>query len=655
MPPGPARKAALEALREDLKRRAGGLDAAAEELRCLVLEHDPVELIPSIAVPSSMGHFDAEAPDDAPLAYSWDAKVEYLVGLALSGPPGTAPVPPAVTQRAVRLVTSVFDAAQARLFLNATSESPTERDGVDGASYLLRIERLADRMNGYATHLEEIDDAVFEPHRDRYVRELGFCPSDAVRLVRRHVRWVNREFNEAAAALAEAVDGWEADHEVGDGDAAVQLARRFQSAMEAPYLWTAELLAETTSLPVSELAALLDHMSNDFECQSEFRLPFDDNRAMLRPLVRLPDQCYLAPLPWSVAHGVHDWIEDHLKHTSSGLASVYRKHRSTAAEALVYDALSTIFGSAAHPHQHYDSADGHGEIDCLVEGGVPVLVEVKSQSLTELGRRGHRPRLERVADDVVCKSFEQVERSASYLRCDGRTFSDFQGGKAIRRLPDKIEDPLSIVVTFERMDPVALSAPELAGPSGRRQVWVTNLADFLMVRDVLPSPPEFMHYAKSRSRATEVGVQVYVESDALGGYLLDRLSPLIDDAVGEGGADVMVALGYSSGSINEFFTMTEMGLDAECPGTGVPQAVIDALRSTEANFSTDWWTLACAVMTVHRDDWRRWRRFVRRHKGERPFALPSSSAALVVSASIEKPEIREGAEIVLAIPRTSAA
>jgi hypothetical protein len=200
MPPGPEREAALEALRGDLTRRADGLDAAAEELRCLVLEHDPVELIPSIAVPSSMGHFDAQAPDDAPLSYSWDAKVEYLVGLALSGPPGTSSVPQAVTHRAVRLVTAVFDAAQARLFLDATSESRTAREGVDAASYLLRIERLVDRMAGYATHLEEIDDAVFEPHRGRYVAELGFCPSDAVRLVRRHVRWVNSEFNEAAWA-----------------------------------------------------------------------------------------------------------------------------------------------------------------------------------------------------------------------------------------------------------------------------------------------------------------------------------------------------------------------------------------------------------------------------------------------------------------------
>jgi hypothetical protein len=176
-----------------------------------------------------------------------------------------------------------------------------------------------------------------------------------------------------------------------------------------------------------------------------------------------------------------------------------------------------------------------------------------------------------------------------------------------------------------------------------------------MVRDVLSTPPEFMHYASTRSQAAEAGVQVYVESDALGGYLLDRLTPLINDATGDGRTDAMVALGYSSGSINEFFTMAEMGREGECPGTGVPQAVIDALRSTEANHSIDWWTMVRAVMAVDPGGWRRWRRFVRRHKGERPFPLPLGSAALVVSPAIEQAEIRRGPEIVLLIPRATAA
>lgn len=308
LPPGADRDAALVEMKDAMEAEASRLEAVASELRELVALHDPVELVASVAVPGGMGVLDDDAVDDAPTTFGWDAKVEYLVGLVLSVKPGTDSVPLATTRRVVQLLGQVFEAAAAASFLESSSQGASGRSGLDAASFLMRQERLLDRMAGYSSHLEAIDAEVFDRHRQLYVSELGFCPSDATRLVRRHVAWVNREFQAAAHALAAAFD----DDVDPSSPAGQRVALSFRQVMDAPYLWTPELLAESSGLPMSEVAALLSHLSNGFECQPDFRLPSDENLARYRPLVRLYEDTYLAALPWSLAHGIHGWIEDHL-------------------------------------------------------------------------------------------------------------------------------------------------------------------------------------------------------------------------------------------------------------------------------------------------------------------------------------------------------
>lgn len=70
----------------------------------------------------------------------------------------------------------------------------------------LRLEYQADRMPGYAIHLEQIDTEVFGRHRDYYVTGLGFDPADVIRATRRHTRWVNQTFSSALDALTDALN-----------------------------------------------------------------------------------------------------------------------------------------------------------------------------------------------------------------------------------------------------------------------------------------------------------------------------------------------------------------------------------------------------------------------------------------------------------------
>jgi hypothetical protein len=647
--PGAEREAAIAAMKDELAGRAAELENLSVELLELVAAHDPVQLIPSISMPASMGLADHTADDDAPRSFSWDAKIEYLTGLALAGPPGAHDVDHSVTNRALELVTAVFDAAHAQLFIRSTSETRTDRSGIDAASFLLRLEHLLDRMEGYAVHLEEIADEVFEPHRAFYAAELGFCPSDAVRLVRRHTEWVNREFNAGRDGVIKSLDSGRPEVEAATDFMC------FHAAMDAAYLWSPDLLAESASLPIDQVRALLRSMSAEFGCQPTFRTPFDHNTARHRPLVRLPGDRYLAPTPWSVAHGIHTWMQAHIRdNAQSTVANRYPKHRSDAAERLVRGRFERVFGEqAVYGNQHYNGADGHGEIDCLVAIGTPIVVEVKSHALTESGRRGHRPRIERVARSVVSESFDQTRRARSYIEAGGRDFAEHQGRDSVRRLPAVVGNPVEVVVTLERMDPLATGAEELSGDRHTGGVWVTNVADFLMACDVLDDPAALLHYALTRCKAASLGIQIYVESDALGGYLVDRLSGLIDAAEECDDENMRFALDYSSTEINRFFTLAELGIETELPSTGVPAVLRDTLRTSVPQYSLAWTTIASAVMAAPHDTWRRWKRFVRRHKGDHPFVLPSGKAAIVAVPKLVAHELRTEPMATLAVPRSA--
>ncbi len=646
VPPGPEREAAIAEMQEQLAQRASLLGQLAEELLELAAVHDPVQLIPSIAVPASMGLADPSADDDASRSFSWDAKIEYLTGLALAGPPGTRNVNQGVTERAIELLAAVFDSAHAQLFLQSTSETKTDRAGIDAASFLLRLEHLFDRMAGYAEHLEQIADEVFEPHRAFYTSELGFCPSDAVRLVRRHTTWVNKEFNDGREGVFDALESGHPEEK------AVKDFIRFHEAMEAAYLWSPSLLADSASLPVEEVRSLLLGVSAEFGCQPAFRTPLHNNVSQRRPLVRLPDDTFLAPTPWSVAHGIHDWMHAYIgQNPHSSVTKRYPKHRSDAAERLVQRSFARVFGEeVVLSNQHYEGKDGHGEVDCLVATSIPIVTEVKSHSLTEKGRKGHRPRIKRVADAVVSASFDQTRRARTYIDEGGRDFAPRQGAELLRHLPDLVGDPVEVVVTLERMDPLATEAGALAGEDHTGRVWVTNLADLLMVCTVLDDPASLLHYAQTRARAHQLGIQMYVESDALGGYLSDRLGALLERAGGSKDKNMRFVLGYSSSEVNCFFTMRELGIEAEPPTTGVPAVLQGALRSCRG-YSLTWARVAVAVMAAEPDTWKRWRRFIRRHRGERPFVLANGDAAIVVSPTLKEAELREGEVASLAIPR----
>jgi hypothetical protein len=148
-----------------------------------------------------------------------------------------------------------------------------------------------------------------------------------------------------------------------------------------------------------------------------------------------------------------------------------------------------------------------------------------------------------------------------------------------------------------------------------------------MVVDILDDPATLLDYIEVRSLVASLGVEVIMESDALEGYLLDRLGAITEDARS---ADdhTTVVFGYGSAAINGYFTAIEMGVEYEKPTRGIPAPVLRALTATY-DATTRWSHAARAIVAAELGVWKAWRKFNRKHKTPRPFVLPGTDVALI--------------------------
>lgn len=602
LPPGPERDRALEAMKAEQVARAARLDDLILEFRTLVARHDPVQLIKSITIAAGSG-FAGPSPwvDDAPDTFTWPAKIEYLVGTALAMPPGTRDVPEEAIKRAVGLIVRIFEAATAKNFVDAVAAGSSGNMALDRALFTLRLEYLTDRMPGYVRHIESIDAEVFDRHRQHYIDDLGFNPGDVTRIVRRQVAHSNRQISSLFA---------KAQNVKGNTDAFALAVVDLMQALDRTREWDPPEIGAITGVDATHIAAILKYFSTTWGSQPDFRAPSDTNLARTRPCIDVGTDVFFVPDPWSLSAAVHPKLA---KDAADGVGVLrrYWDHRAEAHQRLVAGALASLFGPVVYEEQHYLSeSDGPGEVDAVVATNWPLIVEAKARGLTEPGRRGAPKRVQTVTKDVVEKALSQTSRARTYIINEGgRAFGDREGGTLIERLPSAIDGVTEVIITFERMDPVTTVGPTLVGERGRR-VWITGLADLLMCTDILNDPGSFHHYVRVRAEAAAAGIHVSMESDALSGYLIDRLSSQLEQAKRH--PDAEVELGYSSGAVNEYFTATEVGITHKPPTTGLPAQIATALAAAVGD--PLWSTVVETVMTTDAATWTRFKRYARHHR-----------------------------------------
>lgn len=616
LPPGPGREKQLVEIRNAMSSNAALLPSLVDELRNIISGRDLVQLLNSVVVPASMVSLgEGEGLADGDRTSSWAAKIEYLVGVVLSvDPSGEADTPREITERVLQLVSAIFEADSARLITEELTNANGDEPERELLLQQLKMEYQSDRMPGYAVHLQRVDDEVFARHRDYYLKALGFCPADVIRITRKHALWANESLNSALSDMADLHNGADIDPE-----AAVLSLRQ---AFDGPTLWEPHVVAAHSGVASDQVRAILDFFATKFHCQPDFRLPGDKNLARTHPVVELDDGRYLVPDPWAMSAGLHNRLA--VQQRPGYDPAKYHKHRQDAHERLILNSLQSVYGEFACGSQHYLSPSGEvGEIDTLVRSEWPLVVEGKAISLTEAGRQGKARRVETKLAEILEKALSQTNRALSYiLEEEGREFSSRPSSRAEKLLPDSVSGGTAIVVTFERMDPLAFSGLE-ALDSVRQPTWVVSLTDMLMVADILTTPSEFSHYAKTRGGMVGSKAMAASEADILGAYLADRLRVINRPSSNEFDR---VIIGYSADELNEFYTSRELGLASKQPGTGVPEDITGALAKTAQ--APGWAHCVDMVMLAQPTAWKKWKRFRNRHRRGGTFTYGDLSLAV---------------------------
>ena len=306
---------------------------------------------------------------------------------------------------------------------------------------------------------------------------------------------------------------------------------------------------------------------------------------------------------------------------------------------MVAGALKKVFGSSnVYSTQHSALASGdRGEIDSLVCAEWPLVVEAKAIALTDSGRRGAPARVDKKLKEILGKALDQTDRALTYILDEGGpSFAPTENGRSVELLPREVSGGTAIIVTFERIDPFASGGLAVAG-AVKHPTWVVSLTDMLMVADILADPTAFHHYARTRADMHSVEATAAAESDALGAYLLDRLSIQHDVPAEE---ETRILIGYSSDALNDFYTRQEAGLEAHKPTTGVPDEVINPLA--DALGQSGWAKCVDAVMTAHPSVWPKWKRFRERHRRGGTFTLNDRVSLVALSKAYSSLEQVDG-------------
>ncbi|MFC3898034.1 hypothetical protein ACFOWZ_41760 [Lentzea rhizosphaerae] len=487
------------------------------------------------------------------------------------------------------------------------------RDSLTSARNLLEFEQRFDRMLGYPEQLRPIFKAIVEPLADKSRTSLGFALGDALTVADvyfdvqcERLRRVQQEFQVVLDQIPP-----RADHATVVQYAAAHAAgmATFGAAPLEDDL--ASLLAQRTSIPRDQLEALLGSLSTALGSQPELDSLHAANTLRRRPIVTVPGGRHLWAVPGDFIHCALDWAAEACQQGPQ-LLEAFDKRRQDTCEELTCEVLSQVFGADnVHASVTYPWDGQRPDIDVLVAlPGATVIVEAKGGRLTDPARRGAPDRIRKKAAELVDKALDQNARTIEYLRSGA---SNFQQNRKKWHGTINRTHIVSVIVTLERVDPFASVLPD----SGKRAgvpdegTWFVNLADVLMIADILRHPAEFHAYAATRARINKAGgPRIFVEADALGAWCEHRIAPTTPRP-GE-----LILLDTTSSLMNDYYAYSANNRP-ERPTAGVPGEVLRALDEIQLADPDSWHDLASAALAVPPSRWRPVEKAINQMSGHR--------------------------------------
>jgi hypothetical protein len=603
---GPERDALRKAFASRGRESQAETRECARKLRALVGRVDPIHLLSQLVLTRLTA---STTGDDTAETFGHEAKLEFIMGLALSFPVRAERRASAdAIERAWSLADDVFQAAGDALVY---TPAPDASDPFAAAQFMARVQYLTDRTEGFVCHQERLMRAAFARIGDKCRQLIGFDPADLPTLIRTCHRLANDRVNTALHTAAHAFP-----------DTLTAAASLTDDGADW-FVFTPDELHAACGIASSEIRSAFDALSCGFGCQPDFLLPVEPNLCRRRPAIPLDDDKYFMALLWTATQEFVPWFIALTREANlPELESLFLRERDRAAELLVRDTLAQVFGSErVRGPVPYTVGAVEYEVDALVElPGVAIVAETKAHLFSDSARRGSPDRLRRHQKEIVDKALEQGARAAENFKTE------------------ETDEIIRLAVSFERIDSLSLAFGVAA--EGQPQAWVLPCSDLLMVAEILNEPAAFLHYARIRARWTgQAFARGFMEADFLGAYLDDRM--LTVTRMADEHPDYELFLGYSAAEINEFFSGRDVGIHNSRPTTRVPDVVTEALGYLLASNDPAWRFAADAVMNAPASAWegfpKAWRKV--RAAGKRTrvatatFQLPTSGIALASSNS----------------------
>ena len=238
----------------------------------------------------------------------------------------------------------------------------------------------------------------------------------------------------------------------------------------------------------------------------------NDNPVRTRPIICLSSGEWMWPRPIDFVHAALDWGYAVVQRNTR-LAAAYDKARHHTTEDLTEETLRAVFGDRVHRSVRYPTDEADAEIDVLVAlPGAVLVVECKGGRFSRAGRRGAPRRVDRHVQDIVDRANHQNARTERAI-LDGLTFTDTDGHPIDI---DPTATVLTMTVTLDRVDPFSAYLGFAEDGDSSQRSWIINLADLLLLAEVLPAPSEFIAYLVERRTMLTNEVTVFVEADSLG-------------------------------------------------------------------------------------------------------------------------------------------
>ena len=256
-----------------------------------------------------------------------------------------------------------------------------------------------------------------------------------------------------------------------------------------------------------------------------FKMIGDFNLSLAKPIIQIDKQRYFVPISFSLFEAVYEspfyWIiEDREYFSKHGSAN-----RGKASEEMTRDFLVNVFGKndtfeSVKIIRKKGEADTDIDILCLL-GNKALCVQVKSQKLTELSRKGSDEALNGDFQKAVQDAYEQGRKSRTSILERGVTFLDREGKEI--SISEEIDEVYLMIVTTENYPSLTHQAHILLNKEQDDPFPLTiTIFDLEILAHYLKNPYDFLYYVRQRISLIE-----YFRADEeiiyLGFHLMHKL------------------------------------------------------------------------------------------------------------------------------------